>query len=381
MADDDAPWRLDDRWLPPPEVTRALFDEWRAARPGTANPERMTNPVWTWLARESEIPAFMAAWHFTGVDDSEHPGWTNRRYGQSTTELPDGRDVAIAGAHESGLDRHGYVYNDVIITAGDGSIEIYGYPRAVFPPTAFHSATLIDDQLYLIGNLGHGEPSHAHAQVLRLDLRTLAVEQLVSLGTSPGRIGHHTASSSGDGAWITVTGGRCALPGWRQRDNADDYVLDLSTLEWARTTDRQWTQYAIECEGGVARRHDIAMLAHLLERGDGERWQRQAASYRARLGYEPDLAAWRTRFQPPLAHQALPRANDDDDDDAWRTHRIAIDGIIVRYVDRPRSIEVVIEGSLPAATVALVIEDLRAKLARAARGPCVTRRLDTDADR
>lgn len=42
---------------PPAEVTRELFLRWRAPREGTANPESMTNPVWTWLVRSG-----LSAW-------------------------------------------------------------------------------------------------------------------------------------------------------------------------------------------------------------------------------------------------------------------------------------------------------------------------------
>jgi hypothetical protein len=41
----------------PGTLTRELFLQWRNARRGATNPERMTNPVWKWLVKsyESEL--------------------------------------------------------------------------------------------------------------------------------------------------------------------------------------------------------------------------------------------------------------------------------------------------------------------------------------
>ena len=369
MADDEAPWQLDEPLRPPPEVTRDVFLAWQQVRPGRDNPERMTNPVWAWLARQPEVSAYLANRHF-GVERGDRPGWTNQRFGQSTTALPDGRTIAVAGEHEDYYDPDFNIYNDVIVTAPDGGVEIYGYPRAVFPATDFHSATLVGDHLYLVGNLGYRDARQDRTQVLRLDLGTLAIERLEAGGESPGWISRHEARLD-DGDRITVTGGRCEveLDGGRTlRDSVDDHVLDLRSLTWTRTTDRRWTQYAIErSDEGFGRLWDIGQLADYVDRDDA--WsQQQAASYRERIGYEPDLAAWRSRYQPPVAHQPLPA-----DREAWRVHRIAVDGVTVRYVDSGRGVQVVIEGPLPAATVGTLSDDLRAKLSRADRGPRTAR--------
>src|SRR5687767_3229572 len=48
---------------PPPSLTRELFLEWRSPRPGTANPERMNNPIWEWLI-QSRWNAWLINQHF-----------------------------------------------------------------------------------------------------------------------------------------------------------------------------------------------------------------------------------------------------------------------------------------------------------------------------
>merc|ERR1719473_2000472 len=76
------------------------------------------------------------------------PVWTFHRFGRTVTQLPCGRLVMIGGEHEDYYHPDFCIYNDVgIFTPGqgaeDGSIEILGYPRSVFPPTDFHSATFV----------------------------------------------------------------------------------------------------------------------------------------------------------------------------------------------------------------------------------------------
>jgi hypothetical protein len=364
-------WELDEALRPPPEVTRELFAAWGAARRGSGNPERMTNPVWAWLARRPEVNAWSASKHFGG-ERAAGPGWTNQRFGQSTTSLPDGRVLAIAGEHEDYYDPDFFIYNDVLVMAPDG-IEIYGYDPQSFPPTDFHSATLVGEHVYLVGNVGYSDARRARTQVLRLDVRTLAMAVLEPGGEDPGWISKHEATLSEDGRRILVQRGHCEvkLPeGTALRENVDDHVLDLESLIWTRVTDRRWMQFEIErSAGGIGNLWEIEQLAEYLERPDDELAREQAARYRERIEHEPDLAAWRSRFQPPVTHEALP-SND------WSVHRIVVDGVTVRYVGALRGVNVVIEGALPARTVAAIVDDLRDKLARADAAPYLVRRLD-----
>jgi len=60
--------------------------------------------------------------------------------------LPDGREVLIAGEHEDYYDPDFFIYNDVVVRAPDGKFAIYGYSKEAFPPTDFHTATLLPGQ-------------------------------------------------------------------------------------------------------------------------------------------------------------------------------------------------------------------------------------------
>ena len=362
---------------PPPAVTPELFFEWRAARTGTANPERMTNPVWVWLARQPAISAYQATKHFGGDAMGRGAGWTNQRFGQTTTALPDGRTLAIAGEHEDSYDPDFWIYNDVIVTAPDGNVEIYAYPRDAFPPTDFHTATLVGDHIYIIGNLGYVDARKPRTQLLRMHTRTLAVERLETTGAvDPGWISKHEATPGDDGSSIiTVRGGQCEIKRGKQhflRDAVDDYALELATLTWTQLTERRWQQYELErSDEQIGNLWDISQLADYVERPDDAFFAQQAASYRARLGREPDLDAWRSRFQPPVPHETLPTTDDD-----WRVHRIRVDGTIVRYVDSHRGARIVFEGTVSASVASAIIDDLRAKLSRADESPYVAVSLD-----
>ena len=73
----------------PSGINSQLYREWRSPREGNANPERLTNPLWKWLI-DSKVSAFQANARLGDVAHSQGPGWCFSRFGQSTTDLPDG---------------------------------------------------------------------------------------------------------------------------------------------------------------------------------------------------------------------------------------------------------------------------------------------------
>ena len=143
--------------------------------------------------------------------------------------------MLIGGEHEDHYDPDFCIYNDVFVHGADGSIEILGYPEAVFPPTDFHTATLIDDAIYIIGSLGYwGRRDYGRAPVYRLDTRTWRIDRLEPSGTGPGWIHRHCATRTGDRG-ILVTGGEVlTLEGDEERssDNARAFLFDTVDLVW-----------------------------------------------------------------------------------------------------------------------------------------------------
>jgi ankyrin repeat protein len=216
-------------------------DEYKTAKHrvfGTANPERMNFPFWRAMVRGGAC-AYFARKKFDQADLDGQAVWCFDRFGKSLTELPDGRVVEIAGEHEDFYDPDFCIYNDVFVHAGDGTFDIYGYPAEVFPPTDFHTATLVGRSIYVIGNLGYqGTRLFGTTPVYRLSTDTWAIERVETTGESPGWISRHKADLVG--GKIEVGGGKvCRFTDGKEHyeDNADRFALDLATLRWSRFAD------------------------------------------------------------------------------------------------------------------------------------------------
>lgn len=345
---------------PPRAVTRDLFLVWRAPRVGVNNPQRLTNPVWSWLAGRRELNAYMANLHFDGPSSMRvGPCWCGSRFGQSTTALPDGRSLSIGGEHEDHYDPDFYIYNDVILTAPSGEVEIYGYPYEVFPPTDFHTATLVDDRVVIVGCLGH--PRQRRPGVtpsFALDTRTLAIAPLLTTGENPGWIFRHSVELSADRRSITVRGGERVESAEQIVENIDDWSLDLASLAWTRLTDRAWPLWELTRVDG-ARNHLLTMRwasYHAAMRSDFDR--EQIATHTAEIGWVPDFAVYALRYAPPMEHRAV----EADEDAPVGTSRITLDGVTVRYVEGYREVRITVEGALPPETIQTLVEDARRKL-------------------
>ena len=109
----------------------------------------MNNPVWEWLVR-CRVSAYWANEEFNGPSSFEAgPCWCFRRFGQSKTELPDGRVVLIGGEHEDSYDPDFYIYNDVVVR-GPGAKSRFTATRRTFsarpiltpPPSSMIASSL-----------------------------------------------------------------------------------------------------------------------------------------------------------------------------------------------------------------------------------------------
>lgn len=133
--------------------SRQQYEDGRRRRFGASNPQRMDIPFWRAMLR-CGWSAASARMLFDGVEgrrEERDPVWCYRRFGKSITRLPDGRTLEIGGEHEDFYDPDFCIYNDVFVHEGKGGFEIFGYPEEVFPPTDFHSASLVGSWIYIIG--------------------------------------------------------------------------------------------------------------------------------------------------------------------------------------------------------------------------------------
>ncbi|MFM8893062.1 MAG: ankyrin repeat domain-containing protein, partial [Planctomycetia bacterium] len=185
----DAPRELRRRLLGLPEeaefsVSQEEFlRDWKP-RWGETNPQRIESAFLRDMVLTGRTAWAARAFFTSGTDSSRSPVWCDSRFGASLTELPDGRHVQIGGEHEDHYDVDFQIYNDLIVFDGRGGFEIFGYPQEDFPPTDFHSATLVDDQIYVIGGLGYRERREfGTTPVFRFDTATWKVSRVANRKT------------------------------------------------------------------------------------------------------------------------------------------------------------------------------------------------------
>jgi len=213
---------------------------------GTKNPERVEHPVWLEAVRNN-----WSAWRLRGhcgdaQGDGDAPFWSWRRYGRTSTHLPDGRIVHIGGGHEASYDPDFCIYNDVVVERPSGQFDFYLYPRDLFPPTDFHSATMLGDWIYLVGSLGYLGARGNAIQVMRLDLNDVHIERVETLGEVPGWLSHHCAERLDD-ARILIVGGEFVSDNTTER-NKELFELNVTTRLWRRRAHGDMSLFPISRE-------------------------------------------------------------------------------------------------------------------------------------
>jgi hypothetical protein len=311
------------------------------------------------------------------------PAGRSRDSARARTSLDDGRAVMIAGEHEDSYDSDFYIYNDVVVRRADGELDIYGYPKAVFPPTDFHSATLVGRRIVLIGSLGYpAERRPRVTPVFSLDLDTFEISHSATAGDPPGWIHRHTATLANDERSVIVSGGKLARGESGSQElveNADDWRLDLENWRWERLTERRWSQFSMS---RADRRPNRLWQMHSAWTFHGKRWaaehresmetmiRAQIDQLTAEYGVQPDLALFGTLYQPAIPHEGLPDVADE-----FGVRRIRVDSTVVRYVEQPHAVQMIVEGDLEMSIVDTLVADLQGKLARIENTAYVVRKL------
>jgi hypothetical protein len=343
------------------EISREIFDLQRRPRFGNSNPERMNFAFWEWMVRGAQDPSTDGQDSLEGAGLASREGmlksgfgpyrardlfdipasredgpiWTFERMGATRTPLSDGRVVCIAGEHEDFYDPDFYIYNDVIVLQPTGQIEIYGYPKELFPPTDFHTATLANDQVVIIGCLGYkDERRPGYTPVYSLDLSNYRISEVKTSGDMPVWISEHEASYDSTGV-ITIRGGQLVQEYQGQqriRRNFEDYSFQIKSGVWQRLTNRNWLEFSIRREDG------LFVLEHR-----------------------------------PKPEALLPRhieydiAPSEDDENL----RIIVSGVPVSLKIGVRYIRIVIEGNMPELLSGHLAEEIRANAEAAIQHNCI----------
>lgn len=357
-----------------PAVTPDLFREWRSPRFGQSNPERMNNPVWEWLVR-SRLNAFMATQRLNGPSAMDAgPGWCFDRLGQSSTQLADGRTVLIAGEHEDHYDPDFYIYNDVVVLHRDGKADIFGYPREIFPPTDFHTATLVGNRIVIIGCLGYQEERKPGiTPVFTLDLRTFDVSPVLTSGKPPGWLHKHEATLSEDAVSIVIQRGELdrGSEDTSLVENIDDWKLHLADWRWERLTERRWERWeVIRKDRKPNHLWDIQQAMWSRSVGWKKELREQMKQLMEELGTRPNLDLAAKLFRPSIPYEDIPKVEEE-----YNVFRIKVDGVVVRYVQDMYSVQMTVEGDLPQATVEVLASELVSNISTLESAPIDLKKL------
>ncbi|BAZ45193.1 ankyrin [Chondrocystis sp. NIES-4102] len=216
------------------EVSREQYFIGKYRQFGKKNPEIMEIDFWKAMIR-CGFSAWGAKDRFDDINIIDKPIWCSARMGRTITQLPDGRIVEIAGDHEDSYDEDFCIYNDVVVYDGKGNFQIFGYPEDVFPPTDFHSATLVGEYIYIIGSIGYyNQRIFNETPVYRLHIQSFKIEKVATTGSAPGWISRHKALYI-EPSTIYISGGEvyCLVNNKKKYvDNLLTYSLDLITSHW-----------------------------------------------------------------------------------------------------------------------------------------------------
>ena len=118
------------------------------------------------------------------IDCWEYPYWEINRHGMSCTILEDST-IYIGGEHEDYYDPNFHIYNEVIVITKSNNINIYSYPKNIFPPTDFHCAIPINNFIWILGSIGYPRYRKKNIQVCRLHIPSMEMELIINNNNSP----------------------------------------------------------------------------------------------------------------------------------------------------------------------------------------------------
>jgi ankyrin repeat protein len=223
-------------------VSLSDFQKGYSRRFGIGNPEEMVEPFWEGMIRAGISAARAADLHGRPIyrfRTKEAPIWCAERFGQSFTLLPDGRMVQIGGEHEDEYSQDFCIYNDVFVHEPDGTMHIFGYPESVFPPTDFHTATLVGEHIYVVGSTGYsGARQYGVTPVHCLDTKSFRIDRVQTQGEAPGWIACHRAVHTVANE-IRISGGNILTHDGNKEtrtSNEGAFVLDTERLVWRTCT-------------------------------------------------------------------------------------------------------------------------------------------------
>lgn len=344
-----------------PVVSRDDYLAGKNRRFGIQNPEKIDNPFWLAMVRAG-CSAWQASEQFADANAGERlPVWCYQRFGRSTTILDDGRIIEIAGEHEDHYDPDFCIYNDVTEFKPDGLIRIFGYPEHVFRPTDFHTATLVDGFILIIGCLGYpAGRQFGRTPVYRLNTATFEIQEVETSGDQPGWIHRHKTKLDGRNR-VIVSGGQIERSlDTPSHENIDEWALDLTTWTWTRSTDRRWPQWTfVRADRKPNHLWQIRQALWTRNANWKEDFLKDMRRLSESLGHEPDLDAVRSIYHVDGLTSNSPTMKTEE-----KILKVFVDGVVIRLDEDHWRIHAMAEGELPDAKLTAFQQGVLANLVR-----------------
>lgn len=347
---------------------------------GIQNPTNITNPFYQWVIKHNlsawDIQKSIIDCYHNDTNQNVKPIWSQDRMGQSRTILPDGRIVLIGGEYEDAYDPNFCIYNDVTVIYPNGDIKAYNYPKSIFAPTDFHTATLVgsgDNQyIIIIGSLGYPEDrQYSYTPVYRLNTHNFKIEQ-VAIRNSMGWVHGHKAVLKDN--QIIVTGGEVLIDDTAPLlDNIDTWVLNLNTLIWKNMSNlaQKWQRFYVKRQdNNYLSLWQYGQLEYEVEASNLKQMKHYSNIIEGLINKAPDLNSYRQLLIPPIDHEVISTVDGSNEGNSYDV-TLYIDGIKVGYKTKDDScIQVIIEGKLSENKFELLQQNLRHKLEKVENMAC-----------
>lgn len=366
------------------EILQAFVDYQFPKLHVSHNPTNLTNPYWQWVIKHQLSPydildiipninpKLAEKRHFDekSPTDKLPPLWSFQRMGQSRTLLPDGREILIGGEFDDFYDPNFCIFNDVVVKHPTGEIEIFGYPSHVFPPTDFHTATLIGDEIFIIGCMGYSDARfYEQTPIFKLNIHSFKMERVASRNHI-GWINKHSATAK-DGQIIIKAGRVLDNEHSPMRENINTWAFNPKMLIFKNISQLQWQGFWLHRKDlDCLSVNHFQMLMHNQFHATDYDNQQILADLVEHLGKQPDFSLFEQLFNPPLTHEIETLENSEFD-----TITIWVDDIKVRYVIGDIYIQVYVEGLLSGEKLELLQVNLCHKLSKLENSPCEVKSL------
>jgi len=359
------------------KIEKKEYLKWRSPRFGVSNPEKVESKVYEWLFT-SKLNGYCSNEDMNGPSSFDvGPAFSFDRFGQSETELPDGRKVYIAGEHEDSYDPDFYIYNDIVVEF-EGSYDFYLYPKEVFRPTDFHSSTIVGENIICIGNLGYyDERQYRHTQVYMINTNNFHITEIQTTGELSGWIHSHRAVLSKDGQKIHISEGLIDKgEGGAFYQNYDEWELDLKTWSWRRITEKNYTQKEIVRSDGASL--CLGELRHLALMSDIDldnkflinEQKRQEKDVQKKSGKKPDLNLLSSIYNFGKLIEPT-----DENDDEYGVYRVEFNKVIIKFTEKIDNVIMVVEGELETVQIKELEAHVQATMGEIEGVPCLMRDL------